>query len=933
MLSSASHFLHELFCCVPTGLLGTILFDSVTGINIAPAETIEQVQANGTYSLIANQSSAATTGLVAIPLAYPYDWPWQGIVHAGDVLHRQQNSGLAILGVVISVLGAWVAQIIVEQSIFVKRKGGWYRSWLLVVALALGAVSIWCAILMSASALTTSKPGIGGPLDISFAFDVALLTWLPSILLTWCGLMVLMGDVESTAVQAGSRASQAQQILREQKEAKKKKAALSNRAHFHHLLAAISWRAVVGGMLVAAAIAVTRASMWYLWVQDASFQSAGWSWAVTTVFNVLAVPLAMLMYFHALRWRVAAVFLFAACVILDYQVQLQGLTFYYAPGHQYLTSTLLTANVDAAIVNLIAGIIAAFICFIFIGLQFSRMRLSRNGLSVLVASLEALINKQKDQLRAEAEANHQLRSQLTAALRLVEHINIVTPIATEYAFAMASSTQLETFQALYALPVVAGLAGMGRPSHAPSVMASGRGSSGSVVDKGGKALGVSRVSNNSRHQPSKQFLVDEMAELAEHSSGNKRGSEGVDAEATTKPQLEGAQSGLPLILPPAEQPEPERALRLMRSASHKVAPAPVSARSSGEEVDKAEAEDTVEDGLTLPSSVSNVVQAAISPRRKAAETSGDSTTVSGTAFTTRKSSSKVLSSSQSNSGPANVLNQPLGPASPMSSSGNSRLGSSNRVQQYRTNEDELTAAMDAQLAYKESLALAAPKAHSGSVSAVSPKARKIGGIGGTSPAEDCSFDLAMPLLGHRTAENAQPSTAAPTLQMLLSHPICVEVLKAELQAIHSVENLIFYLHATRYRHVQSPKLRKLLATAIHEHFIREAAPQQININTRQRDAITVAVTRKGSDECSAELFKEAEREVLQLMETNVMKAMSGTSTVRLCAWVLATMPMGAVTSAERMGADRWNGKESSALLSDVKSSLTAARESVLSDMH
>ena len=911
-----------------TGILGPLDFSNITGINVAPGATLEQVQSTGDYMFILTNQSDLVSVPGSVPLAYPYDWPWPRLIQTGDTLDAKENSGLAILGVVICVLGAWVAQIIVEQSIFVRRKGGWYQLWLLVVALALGAVSIWCAILMSASGLTVSIPG-GDSLYLSYAFDVAMLTWLPAVLLTWCGLMVLMGDVETTAVRGASRASQAQQALREQKEAKKKRAALSNQAHFYHLVQAVTWRSVVGGVLVAAAIGVTRSVMWYIWVQDASFESAGWAWAVTTLFNAVCVPLTMLMYFHALRWRVAAVFMFAVCVMVDYQVQLTGLTFYYQPGRQSQPSSLLTADIDTAIVNLIAGIIAAFICFIFIGLQFSRMRLSRNGLSVLVASLEAVINKQKDHLRVEMDANTTLRAQLTAALRLVEHINIVTPVPTEYAFAMASSTQLETFQSLYAMPA-ASSSTLVRASQLPSTMSLMRSSDGSSgggvngVGERGKMLGVARMSNTSRGQRlSRQMTVEEVAELAEQNADVRRASDGAEREPNNR--LEGTTSALPLLLASNESHN-ERALRSKRTSSHKVVPVMRSTSGSTEAVDSAEADDTVEDGLTLPSAVSTVVAAAVSPRRKVAEAS-ESGLTHGASFNMRIVTAPS-SPIHAKSGAAHTLNQPV-PASPTSSSATSKFAIPKAItMQSRSNEDELTAAMDAHLAYREGLALVTPKNHGGSTS-LAPKANRVGGIGGTTPGEDDSFDLSMPLLGNK--DSVQPSAITPTLQMLLSHPVCVEILKAELLAIHSVENLIFYLHAVRYRLLQSAKLRKLLATAIHSHFIREHAPQQININTRQRDAITATVTRKG-DDCPAELFREAEREVLMLMETNVMKAMAGTATMRLCSWVLATVPMGAVTSAQR-GAERVLTKEPSMLLSDVMSSVTGGKHSERSSKH
>ena len=106
--------------------------------------------------------------------------------------------------------------------------------------------------------------------------------------------------------------------------------------------------------------------------------------------------------------------------------------------------------------------------------------------------------------------------------------------------------------------------------------------------------------------------------------------------------------------------------------------------------------------------------------------------------------------------------------------------------------------------------------------------------------------------------------------MLLAHPVCVEVLKAALQEVHSVENLVFYLHVQRYKRMQSTRLRKLLASYIHDYFIRANAPQQINLSTKMRDAITAAISRKSDEACNAELFKEAEKEVMTLMNSNVL---------------------------------------------------------------
>ena len=130
------------------------------------------------------------------------------------------------------------------------------------------------------------------------------------------------------------------------------------------------------------------------------------------------------------------------------------------------------------------------------------------------------------------------------------------------------------------------------------------------------------------------------------------------------------------------------------------------------------------------------------------------------------------------------------------------------------------------------------------------------------------------------------------LATLLMHPACIAVIKGELQAIHSVENLIFYLHTQRYKQLQSAKLRKAIATAMSRHrSYGEGAHQQININARQRDGIGFCVTKRGDDSCSSSLFDDAQREVLQLMETNLL---GSESREQQCAWLMAQMPLTAL---------------------------------------
>ena len=823
-----------------TSALTGIEFDNVTGVNTATANTLIQIQADGSYHYLANTSDALL-GFNTSVIAYPYPWSWRGLVRPGDALDKAQSSGLAILAVVIAVLGAWVAQIITEQSIFERRRGGWWRCWLFMVALSLGGVGVWAAQLMAASGLVVSKPYSTG-LHLSFAMGDALLAWLPSLALTYAGLLLLIGDVESRAVVAASKASQAQQALREQKEAAKKRAALSNSAHLAHLWNAITWRAIAGGLCVALAIGGTRALLCYVWVQDASFTAAGWAWAVSTLFNALCVPLALLCYFHALRWRVAAVFLFAACVMLDYQVQWAGLTFHYAPGHQYLPASLLTANVDSTIVNLLAGIIAAFICFIFIGLQFSRMQLSRNGLSVLVASLERNKDDLKASLRAEKAASAQKDSQLGLLARMLELVNTTSPIATEYAFALSTATTYGSYvQLLQSMAPAAQAGSMGSTLKSQLTR---RGTQGSPLHSGVSA----------EHEPSKSM---------------------------------GAHA--------------------LRSAASMRFDPPAAAAASEERGSGAEpADDAPSASKSLPSARSNTLASVhpASPKK-----------LSGT-LVDHDSLISMQASPRSTAAPS--INHT---ASTMSQRVLSK--------RHRAYEDELQALLEAQQSWRDDAAANGPPTAASTLLTVKSK-RMASTTGPSNTAADgaaVEFDLAMPLLG-RGRDGSSASAAAyptPSLSLLLSHPVCAEVLKAELQQLHSVENLVFYQHAVRYRHVQSARLRKTLAAAIHDTFVREHAPQQININTRQRDAITAAVTRK-SDECAADLFRDAEREVLQLMETNVMKGMQHSSAMRLCSWVLASVPTSGLV--ELAAAD--DHENTQTILYDVKSSVHSVAEESLS---
>ena len=745
-----------------------------------------------------------------------------------------------LLSVLMSVLGAWVAQIIVEQAIFVRRQGGMWRLWLLVVALALGGVSIWCAQLTATAALTVSKPD-SSSLPVLFSADVSLLAALPALCLTWCGLIVLIGDTQRcnvTSVPPKTTAAQQQQ--------------LSATDHLDHLWQSCSWRVVLGGLLVSAAVVVTRTVLWYVWVQDATLESDNWAWLGTTLLDLLLIPAAMLIYFHAFRWRIVGVFAFVVAVMADYQIHLLSMNFSYAePGTTTLPKALLTADVSEHAVTFAASIIAATICLIFVGLQFSRMRLSRNALSGVVGNMETHVKQLKTKQRASEQHIAQLQAQLTTMSRIQELIALCTPQATETAFTLAASTtHNHYFDLVAALSSELQLFPTAVPLKSPS-RSQQRARSRSSWASGSASVVAAVVSGNSTSETDTIDEDDRTVVVVASPRPRPVAAAAIDG------QLPSLTHGLHVRT--TSQPETE--------ASSISPPQPVR-KASGTDL----------------SNTNSAVQLEMR----------------NTPVQSEKSHVRLLSRPSSQ----------LASSAPLAVRTITRVGRAGSHTTGRKYEDQLHQLLEAQLAYKDDSATppqallppnslpplsttprSATTVATTAATATPPTLRRARQSAAEAP-WDTGFELTAPLLD-KTGEVSGSHFAAPSLLTLLSHPVCVEVVKARLMAIHSVENLSFYLLAVRYRLVQSPKLRRSLASAIYAHFIRENAAQQINISTRQRDAIAAVVSRK-NDECTVDLFKEAEREVLQLMETNVMKALSGSVTMRLCSWVLAAVPLGSL---------------------------------------
>ena len=844
-----------------TTYVRAVRFDNITGVNPASVTVPSQIQ-NGSITVLTAASQ----------IVYPVDWPWSRVMD-GDTVWASTSGQMTVPGFVLSVLGAWVAQIILEQAVFVQRRGGLYWVWLLLVAVSLAGSGMWCAMFVYSSTLSVTLPSTGESLSIQWSLDVALLAWLPSVLLTWCGLMVLMRDVDVNTVEDGkqSKAQLAHSIRRQKQEEARKKAALSHLTHLKHLVNAMSRNVVVGGLMVFAGLILTRVTLFHVWYMQAEVALTALGEVVSIVICAPLVVLALLCYYHALLLRVVSVFILALAVLFQWLISINLADFTYSSSLVASPSSLYTVMLSSAVVSLVCGIVAAVTCFVFIGLQFSRMQLSRNGLSVLVAKLEALIAVQQQALMKANDEMVAAKKQTDGMARLVEVINTVRPIATEWAFALASQSSVATMLSVH----------QAQQSVQPFSSAVSPASAMRQVEKTATSTSASIRKLEVRAARAGSIPVSTKRQLSQSS---EPGRSSVSAQSGHSNELN----------------ESETTMRPLTDSTVQAAANPASSAAT-----------VKADGWTSDGSPTVEPVHSAHPHRQ-------------TLLKDSASGVLPLSPSQRHEKRTVVIVSPVGPE-PSSPTHSLRVAqsmkaevaevSAHTAERTREYEQAVLAVLNQQAEYAEQQRALAGLTNPGTALAG----------GSAASLDEASFSLALPAIGDihppvelaaskrasstgvkgRTLSIAASSWPVPTLSQLLRHPVCVELVKDELEHTRSGENAMFYLHAVRYRTLANKQLRRRIAQGLVDAYIAEGAPQQINIGTRQRDAILTAISRKGDDAATPTLFREAEREVLQLMDTN-LKPFVGSSRHRLAVWCYHAIDVDAAlectVSSEREGA-------------------------------
>ena len=860
-----------------------VRFNDVTGNNDASVSVAYQLQSTGLV-LIQNLSQ----------LAYPAPFPWRRTV-VGDAVNISQQGSIVVVAVVISVLGCWVAQIMLEQAVYVKRRGGWYMLWLLVVAVALGGSGVWCAQFALSSALSLSIPSTG-ELPMQWSLPIALLAWLPALLLSWCAFWFGMRDFVDQSTDEnhrGGAAYEAKQAIRHQEEEKRKRAAVDTVEHMRHLVRSVSRNVLGAAVLLTAAILLSRVGLTYVWSVQASAGTSVGAWLVSVLVCGPLVAFAVLLHFHALRYRVLAVFALAGAIMIDWQVHLTLGGFTYTSAVLSTPAALYTALLSSSSVTLLCGIVAAFTCFVFVGLQFSRMQLSRNGLSVLVATMESAIRTQRRTIGAQESELRSQRQQTDAMAKVLECIALLRPLHAQFSLALSSQANASTLRMLFD-PLVDSGAGLSAPLNGTGTPTTkGRPSEIEKSDIANVRWGSRRASGAVAPAPkprkssgvNSQLASAPVADAENVGSSTQSSSEAVVEQSVVEPLVVDSASATTAAATEGTT-ETQPTVRSSISAwlaktDNDAATTPLSPAAA----------DNQTIALTPTEKSTQVLVARSSHHSRMSRPGRSSMSANDSAAASLLSTdpSQPIESPTSHSS-SQQASEPMVAvaASVEEASGQSRTRDTH-VAGWKQFESDVMSALQQ---HNQLASIAHPHASS------EPSALSSNKRGTVVDMADFSFllpSMASSTISRResTASVRRPSLTnanngcpfpTPSLQQLLQHPVCVELVKDELCRTHSEENLTFYLHAVRYRHIQAAPLRRSIAQHMHDTYIADNSSQQINVSTTQRNAVVAAMRRKGDDVCGSGLFRECEREVLTLMETNMKGWWSGVGH-RMCVWL------------------------------------------------
>jgi len=129
--------------------------------------------------------------------------------------------------------------------------------------------------------------------------------------------------------------------------------------------------------------------------------------------------------------------------------------------------------------------------------------------------------------------------------------------------------------------------------------------------------------------------------------------------------------------------------------------------------------------------------------------------------------------------------------------------------------------------------------------------------------------------------------APVTLDSVLRHPFALERLRAHMRGQLAEESLAFWLGAALYSSEPDAASRAELGHELFHTFIRQSAPQQVNVSSTLRDAIQRKVA---AGQWPLDLFTQAQTEVHQLIAHNAWASFEKSSEYTSVQMVMAMLP-------------------------------------------
>ena len=336
---------------------------------------------------------------------------------AGDAIQPSFATQPIVISFVFAVLGSWTSVILLEQALYERNRKKSYHQSLLSSAVPFALCAIWAVVCMAHTQIDLS------PLTTITYNPLGIFLMLPPILCLvlvgfwcsitqwqWCGRSATVvaalapGSLSPADVEADvnfdtdmpSACHRLKQIV-------------LDFARAYHMGSFLGGLALEGAFILAHVLSMASiycdASVWY---------NTGVAWSILLCFCFTQTALHCFVYMT--QWREFGAFLMAAGLIGTNQIFYGSLIWTYRPRDAGATSP--PALMTSGTLTLLACIVAALVCFVLLGLQFLRMKVSHHHLDALLIANR----KQKRELRVRLNLKDVDIQEMEQLEQLMQHI-------------------------------------------------------------------------------------------------------------------------------------------------------------------------------------------------------------------------------------------------------------------------------------------------------------------------------------------------------------------------------------------------------------------------------------------------------------------------------------------------------------------------------